>query len=73
MVDDAVADGGLVPEDVVPVDVGGDALDRLAGRDVRYRATPEPLGGAVAWMLGAGAQWDRRLDRLRAQVEHPAT
>jgi DNA-binding transcriptional ArsR family regulator len=39
------------------------------GREVRYRATPEPLGEAVAWMLGAGVQWDRRLQRLRARVE----
>jgi DNA-binding transcriptional ArsR family regulator len=39
------------------------------GREVRYRATPEPLGAAVAWMLDAGARWDRRLERLRAQVE----
>ena len=39
------------------------------GREVRYRATPEPLGDAVAWMLDSGAKWDRRLQRLRAQVE----
>jgi DNA-binding transcriptional ArsR family regulator len=40
-----------------------------AGREVRYRATPEPLAEAVAWMLDAGARWDRRLERLRSQVE----
>ncbi|HEV2760809.1 MAG TPA: metalloregulator ArsR/SmtB family transcription factor [Acidimicrobiales bacterium] len=39
------------------------------GREVRYRATPEPLGDAVTWMLDSGAKWDRRLQRLRAQVE----
>lgn len=39
------------------------------GREVRYRATPEPLADAVAWMLDAGVRWDRRLQRLRAQVE----
>ena len=39
------------------------------GREVRYRATPEPLGDAVAWMLDSGAKWDRRLQRLREQVE----
>ena len=39
------------------------------GREVRYRATPEPLGEAVAWMLGTGVRWDRRLDRLRDQIE----
>ncbi len=41
------------------------------GREVRYRATPEPLGEAVAWMLASGARWDRRLERLREQVERP--
>lgn len=39
------------------------------GREVRYRATPDPLTEAMAWMLGTGARWDRRLDRLREQVE----
>ncbi len=39
------------------------------GREVRYEATPEPLSEAVAWMLRTGARWDRRLDRLRQQVE----
>ena len=43
------------------------------GREVRYRATPEPLGDAVAWMLHSGAHWDRRLERLRAQVESRGT
>jgi DNA-binding transcriptional ArsR family regulator len=35
-----------------------------AGRDVRYRITPEPLSGAVAWMARIGGQWDKRLSRL---------
>ena len=39
------------------------------GREVRYRATPEPLSEAVAWMLGTGVSWDRRLDRLRTQLD----
>ncbi|HET7488467.1 MAG TPA: metalloregulator ArsR/SmtB family transcription factor [Acidimicrobiales bacterium] len=42
---------------------------RRSGREVRYRATPEPLAEAVGWMLQAGARWDRRLDRLRERVE----
>jgi DNA-binding transcriptional ArsR family regulator len=40
-----------------------------SGREVRYRATPEPLAEAVAWMLDSGARWDQRLQRLRTQVE----
>ncbi len=39
------------------------------GREVRYAATAGPLGPAMGWMLTAGAQWDRRLDRLRARLE----
>ena len=34
------------------------------GREVRYRAVPEPLVDAVRWLVAAGAQWDQRLDRL---------
>lgn len=40
-----------------------------SGREVRYRATPEPLAEAVAWMLDTGVRWDQRLQRLRTQVE----
>lgn len=35
-----------------------------AGRDVRYRVTPEPLSSAVSWMAEVGGQWDDRLARL---------
>jgi DNA-binding transcriptional ArsR family regulator len=41
---------------------------RRDGREVHYRATPKPMGDAVAWMLRTGAQWDRRLERLRRQL-----
>jgi DNA-binding transcriptional ArsR family regulator len=40
-----------------------------AGREVRYRAEPAGLDKALAWMVAAGAAWDRRLDRLRRRVE----
>jgi DNA-binding transcriptional ArsR family regulator len=39
------------------------------GREVRYALTPAPLEDAVGWMVDVGAQWDRRLDRLRRQLE----
>jgi DNA-binding transcriptional ArsR family regulator len=42
---------------------------RRDGREVRYRATPEPLDEAMAWMLETGARWDRRLQGLREQLE----
>lgn len=38
------------------------------GREVRYAIKPEPLSDAIAWMMRAGAQWDRRLERLRSHV-----
>ena len=47
----ALADAGLA--------VG----DRL-GREVRYRATTEPLVVAIDWLRGASVAWDRRTNRL---------
>jgi DNA-binding transcriptional ArsR family regulator len=38
------------------------------GREVRYSLTPAPLDDAVGWMADVGAQWDRRLERLRRRV-----
>jgi DNA-binding transcriptional ArsR family regulator len=44
-------------------------LDReRAGREVRYRVTPEPLSDAVSWMADVGGQWDERLASLRTQL-----
>jgi DNA-binding transcriptional ArsR family regulator len=38
------------------------------GREVRYRATTEPLATVVVWLRGASAAWDRRAERLRQRV-----
>jgi DNA-binding transcriptional ArsR family regulator len=35
-----------------------------SGREVRFQATPAPLGDAIAWMTAVGAQWDDRLAAL---------
>lgn len=51
------------------VDAGLAAPERR-GREVRYRATPEPLAAAVDWLVDTGARWDRRLTRLE-QVGRP--
>jgi DNA-binding transcriptional ArsR family regulator len=40
-----------------------------AGREVRYEVTAAPLEDAVGWMVTVGAKWDRRLNRLRQQIE----
>ena len=39
-----------------------------AGRETRYRITPQPLGEALAWMERIGGQWDERLVRLREHL-----
>jgi DNA-binding transcriptional ArsR family regulator len=46
----------------------GLATAEVAGRETRYRLTPEPMTGAMAWMAEAGALWDARLERLRRQL-----
>lgn len=46
----------------------GLATAEVSGRETRYRLTPEPMAGAMAWMAEAGAQWDARLERLRGQL-----
>jgi DNA-binding transcriptional ArsR family regulator len=38
------------------------------GRSRRYRLTPRPMTGAMAWMADVGAEWDERLDALRAHI-----
>lgn len=42
---------------------------RRAGREVRYRVTPEPLSDAVSWMADVGSQWDSRLAALKRQFD----
>ena len=39
------------------------------GREVHYEITPGPLEDAVNWMVTVGAEWDRRLARLRRRLE----
>jgi ArsR family transcriptional regulator, cadmium/lead-responsive transcriptional repressor len=43
------------------------------GRATRFRATPEPLSDAIAWMAEVGGRWDERLGRLRAAVQERGT
>jgi DNA-binding transcriptional ArsR family regulator len=42
----------------------GLATSARDGREVRYRATSEPLAGVVQWLVEASPQWDRRVERL---------
>jgi DNA-binding transcriptional ArsR family regulator len=41
---------------------------RRAGRETRYRLTPEPLEDAVAWIAEVGDAWDARLAALRRHL-----
>jgi len=41
-----------------------------AGRETRYELTPEPLGAAMDWMAGVGAEWDARLAALRRHLRN---
>jgi DNA-binding transcriptional ArsR family regulator len=41
---------------------------RRAGRETRYRLTPEPLTDALSWMERVGNEWDERLARLREHL-----
>ena len=50
----------------------GLATPERRGREVRYRATPEPLVEAVRWLVAAGAEWDQRLDRLQRAARRDA-
>lgn len=50
------------------LETAGLVTSQRVGREVQFRATPEPLARAVGWLLDAGATWDRRIDRLRAHT-----
>jgi DNA-binding transcriptional ArsR family regulator len=39
-----------------------------AGRETRYRLTPQPLDDALAWMERIGDRWDERLALLREHL-----
>ena len=52
----ALADAGLVSAE-------------RAGREVRYKLSPTPMREAVRWMAAVGAEWDDRLEALRAGVD----
>jgi len=41
---------------------------RREGRETRYELTPGPLGAAMDWMAGVGANWDSRLAKLQQHL-----
>jgi ArsR family transcriptional regulator, cadmium/lead-responsive transcriptional repressor len=48
-------------------DAGLVACERR-GREAHYRLTPAPLTEAASWMAAVGAEWDDRLEALRAHL-----
>jgi DNA-binding transcriptional ArsR family regulator len=46
----------------------GLVVSSRAGRETRYRLTPDPLDEAIRWMAEVGGRWDERLERLRRHV-----
>ena len=53
-----------VAKHLAALDRAGLVATRREGRETRYTLTPAPMGEAMAWMAGVGAQWDERLARL---------
>jgi len=53
-----------VAKHLAALDRAGLVATRRAGRETRYTLDPAPMGEAMAWMAGVGAQWDERLGRL---------
>jgi DNA-binding transcriptional ArsR family regulator len=51
------------------VDAGLLVADQPDGRKVRYRAHPEPLRAALAWLSAMANRWDDRLDALHAHLD----
>ena len=51
------------------LDRAGLVASRRHGREVRYVVRPEQLQETAAWMARLAAQWDARLDAIRALAE----
>jgi len=51
------------------LDRAGLVESRREGREVRYRARPEPLEATARWMAGRAAEWDARLGALKRLAE----
>lgn len=58
-----------VAKHLATLDQAGLVAGRREGREMLYQLTPEPLAEAVRWMATVGAEWDERLEALRAHLE----
>ncbi|HJV04546.1 MAG TPA: metalloregulator ArsR/SmtB family transcription factor [Actinomycetota bacterium] len=57
-----------VAKHLAALEEAGLVTGERSGRERRFRLTPAPFSEAVAWMVDVGAEWDRRLDRLRKRL-----
>jgi DNA-binding transcriptional ArsR family regulator len=57
-----------VAKHLASLDDAGLVRAQRAGRELRYRLTPAPLGDAIAWIEHVGAEWDERLSALRTHL-----
>jgi DNA-binding transcriptional ArsR family regulator len=57
-----------VSKHLAALDEAGLVTTERAGRERRYRLTPEPLADAMSWMVSVGAEWDQRLVALRTHL-----
>ena len=58
-----------IAKHLAALESAGLVQSRRAGRETRYRLTPQPLTEAMSWMASVGAQWDERLAALRAYLD----
>jgi DNA-binding transcriptional ArsR family regulator len=57
-----------VSQHLAALNEAGLVESRREGRETRYELTPAPLGAAMDWMAGVGAEWDSRLTALRQHL-----
>jgi DNA-binding transcriptional ArsR family regulator len=58
-----------VAKHLAALNEAGLVQSRREGRETLYELTPGPLGDAMDWMAGVGAEWDKRLVALRKHLK----
>ncbi len=56
-----------VAKHLTVLDRAGLVEQERRGRETVYTLAPDPLTDAAGWIVETGAQWDKRLARLRAR------
>jgi len=58
-----------VSKHLVALDEAGLVERTISGREVRYSLRSEPLSDVVGWVKEVGSAWDRRLAKLKSQLD----